>query len=608
MNDVMKKIDDHKYWILSGVILLALFFSFLQMDLIETSSNAYAMSEGHIFDFYSYHNVSYLPTTFFLFGIWNLPIRLFSSLFHHDIFSLGYWGVKAFSYFNKILPVLFYFGCAYLVYKIADNILVQKRLAKVISFAFLTTPIAVYSQFIFGQYDSLTLFFVLLGVYFLCKDDLWKFTLCFAVAITFKYLAAAIYFPLLLAKEKDIIKLIKHGVVLALPTIFEILLFPHPANMDAGVVNFAEDKLQYITGTIVKNPIFSIQIVVFLFVLLCAYAYFNDKIEKDTEIHWMFFYINVSLFLLFGISAWHPQWVLLAIPFWVISTYQSKNAEMFLFLDVIMMFFFIVFTVQNWQGSADQELLRMGIFGHLLRYHASYNTMADFIPSVLSKDLSFTVLSALMFLHVYYKHPKFREETALSEQKMMRLLFIRLVAGISVYLIPCICSVNSMLRSELTPVNTGNEYINYKAKIDETYNLAQMKNVSLLGKNLEISIFDVDQKKDTVEELFTSMTMQPSYLVLPIQNLVQSMDYRLTIKDMNDVIIYENSVKPNENELKFYIVEANLKQGKLYKFQISSEQDILTFYKTNYLMRDDQSYAMLNQQKQSFDIVFKLIQ
>ena len=165
-----------------------------------------------------------------------------------------------------------------------------------------------------------------------------------------------------------------------------------------------------------------------------------------------------------------------------------------------------------------------------------------------------------------------------------------------------------MLRSELTPVNTGNEYINYKAKIDETYNLAQMKNVSLLGKNLEISIFDVDQKKDTVEELFTSMTMQPSYLVLPIQNLVQSMDYRLTIKDMNDVIIYENSVKPNENELKFYIVEANLKQGKLYKFQISSEQDILTFYKTNYLMRDDQSYAMLNQQKQSFDIVFKLIQ
>ena len=180
------------------IIMIVLFVvcavSFGLGDVRVTGNRSFLMHTNFL-DFYDAshawtgdYGANYLPSTFWLYAIWTLPLRLFGRV-PGDIGTNSLLNIT----WYKLLPLFFFFGSAVLIYKICLFAGFGEKKSRLCKYAFLVCPIAVFSQMIVAQYDSFTIFFILLGFYYFLKKDDVKFLLSFGIAITFKY-QALIYF------------------------------------------------------------------------------------------------------------------------------------------------------------------------------------------------------------------------------------------------------------------------------------------------------------------------------------------------------------------------------------------------------------------------------
>ena len=53
----------------------------------------------------------------------------------------------------------------------------------------------------------------------------------------------------------------------------------------------------------------------FAWIAACAGAYFVEPNDKYDLANWSLFLANLSLFLIFGLALFHPQWILLGHAF-----------------------------------------------------------------------------------------------------------------------------------------------------------------------------------------------------------------------------------------------------------------------------------------------------
>ena len=166
-----------------AAIAVFCFLVFQQSDLLHTAGCSYGYLNGHFRDFYDYCGTfdihpAYMPSFYLIFAIWNIPMRLFGIV----TFPTENLPVLAILW-AKLLPCLIYVASGVLIYHIAILAGMGSKKSKLCAYACLTMPVAFYAQFIFGQYDIIMTFCVLLGVYYyLKKKDIW-FIFWFAIAI-----------------------------------------------------------------------------------------------------------------------------------------------------------------------------------------------------------------------------------------------------------------------------------------------------------------------------------------------------------------------------------------------------------------------------------------
>ncbi|KAF0226220.1 MAG: hypothetical protein FD133_826 [Erysipelotrichaceae bacterium] len=425
-------------WSLFAFFGILCYFSFNQgLDLVHTGISSFAYLRGHFLDFYEYNKVivggnNYLPSTYIIYAIWNLPIHLLGLLNEtnsKDSLLALYW--------FKLLPTLVYMASGYLVYRISLIFGLKHGIAKIAGFAFLTMPIGFFSQFIFGQYDIFTVFFMLLGLLFYYKKNILLFTVFMGIAVTFKYFPVLIFIPLLMLVEKDVFKIIKYSLILMLPLLLEVLIYLPSDAFRYGVFEFEANSYMFY-ATINLSSI-SLRIVIVLWILLAAYAYFTELKDDFSVIKWSIFFANIVTFLSFGLSMWHPQWLLFAVPFWVLGTMLSKKFDIFMVIEFMIMVFFILFTVNFFTNNVDQNMLNYGIFRDLIDGDINLKlTMANFF--VFSKpDIIYSVFSSLLLVYVLFKHPKYQIEKAEDfELGTQGLLFMRMrfILGIGFFILP----------------------------------------------------------------------------------------------------------------------------------------------------------------------------
>ena len=449
------------------------FLTFQQGDLLHTAGSSYGYLNGHILDFYDYDascgiHPSYMPSIYILFAVWNIPMKLFHMVpIPTDL--LGFIPTM----WAKILPCAMYLASGIVIYKICMEIGMGTKKSKICTYASLTMPIAVYAQFIFGQYDIFMLLCMLLGVYAYLRGRQGWFVFWFALSVTFKYSSLLIFLPLLLLVQKDPWKIIRSCIGVLIPYAVEFLLY-YPSetfrSYAFGIGSAGDNPTGYIfnasifTGFQVSGMDYVVYLAVLVFGVICAMAYFTNVTEKIDIAKWSFYLCSLSYFVLFGLCKWHPQWLLMAVPFWVIGAFMNRETRIFMVIDIIFMLLYTMFNVQMIPGNVDQGMLDNGIFKFFYEGKLGTElTMAD-LMGFLDPSMLLSMLTMIMLVYALFLHPKYaRSNMQQGGDECMGWIRTRLIAGVAIFVIPAfIC-----LAARFLPPNAAYEVRNYSAFQEE---------------------------------------------------------------------------------------------------------------------------------------------
>ena len=442
-----------------AVIMLSLmlfcFLSYEMRDLYHTAGCSYGYLDGHFLDFYDYLAAngigedgsqglfaSYLPTVYLIFAVWNLPMKLLGRVPQASaMLSLVPM------LYAKILPCLAYFACGYVVYKISLIYGMQERKAKLCMYAFLSMPVGIYGQFILGQYESFLMLFVLLGFYYWLKKKDLLFILFFAIALSVKYTALLVFLPLLVLREKNIMKMLLYTVLVFAVAGLEFLIYMHsPVFMSYafGVGASGDTPTGYITNAAYFTGFFRggelryvVYLAFFAVIMVLAASYFKQCRDDTEEKRYALFFTGLALSAFFCFSKWHPHWLMLLVPFFTIGAFLHRNTKAFFALELLFSVLFIMFSTCQFGLITDEVMIEKGILKYLLPDHrlSSYSAMSDYF-GVLDMSLELSVLTALIAVFAVFKHPKMLpEDAALSQDRSIVWLRVRYILPILMFIL-----------------------------------------------------------------------------------------------------------------------------------------------------------------------------
>lgn len=456
----LKKIDEISprgisvlQWVMFAVVSAFCFLFFCHQDVLITAGHAGEYLKGHITDLYSacvdtdgLYGANYLPTTFIVFAIWNIPMKLFGLLPQY----MGDWSV-VFAFWNKLLPTICYFISGYLMYHITVCRLgFDKKKGIITAFLFYTTPMSFFSQFLFCQYDIFTVLFMLLAMnhYFkkvMSKKDVLLFTLYFGIAVTFKYFAIIIFVVLLLLRFKNVLKSLVAIAASVLPTAFEILFYV-VFDRKAFLKNvFGFTALDYASGFMIKIGEVSINGLYVGLLAIIAFAYFTKAKDFKMLVSYSMFYSCGVCFVLFGLMYWHPQWLMFMVPFWVLSIVINKHYDVFMWIDALLGLAMIVYIANQFEFTVnEQNFMRYGILMNMLKYKQAPTLTLSDIFVYKDANTMFSIIVAIFLIGFIFKHPKFNFEKLNAQIKKGRAVInIRFLAFSLVFICASLLSLQN---------------------------------------------------------------------------------------------------------------------------------------------------------------------
>ncbi len=410
-----------EYVLWGGVFCLTFLFT-SHPDLWETANHSYLLWEslmngeilnyyhyvaGHPFPLYYTNNAHYNIVVYFVFALWQLPIFLFNQVFSLPVYEPLLW------LWTKALCVGFYFGCGYMIYRLCKCLCMPKKTSFAAAVFFLFNPIAFFSPMVMGQYDSLCLFFMLWALLYYLQGDYTRFTLLMGVAGIFKFFAFLPLIPLLLLQEKRILSLVKYALMslwLYIPS--SLLYLGRTGNADT----FTQMMFERLFSLGFASGFAPVSFFLFCYAILCFACYLYTK---DIQRPYLAFYVPLLVYgLLFFSIYWHPQWIILLVPFLVITTFMQKNVRVFLYLDFVLCFGFFLTCFFQFPYQMGAHLFTGGLFtfvsGQNIALHAEvWNPISFFlalIPNV--NQMAPLAFSAAVFAHLIFKFPLHRHSLA----------------------------------------------------------------------------------------------------------------------------------------------------------------------------------------------------
>ena len=405
-------------WFIVIALIFVCYFSFNHGDINITSTHGkdllVCIFKGNFFDFYDFTQSTavYSIVLYLVFAIWSIPVCVV-----YKLFGLTLWGILdyyAIPYpvlmWYKLLPTLFYFGIAFLLYKIVLELKFDEKVAKWAFFLFVSSPIAMFSQFIFGQYDAIGLFFSVLALYMLIKKKYIYFSVCMAFAITFKMFALFIFVPLILLFEKRILHIIKHlAIGISLNFLSGLMFINSKGYKDA--LAFSDDIKDRLFMNGISTQLGMISFFTCAMILLCVFAYVK-KCDDDDEFNSYALYISFAAFAaLFAFILWHPQWVIYVVPFMILAMLLFSSTNISLILQTFMFVGYIGVTVMSYTNNVDANLFSLGAFKDIYAQKAPISLTSLFASFFggSSQNLYFSIFAgsliamALLYLPMYKK-------------------------------------------------------------------------------------------------------------------------------------------------------------------------------------------------------------
>lgn len=438
------------------VTICFLFFNF-QYDMGCLIIGGNLILDGHILDWYEAFDelrpsIGVYPIPyFFLYAIWNIPIRLISQQSFLDVFSIPLYV----SLWNKLSVLLMMWRLNVSLSKVLeklnkDNVLQTKNV-------WLYMPVTFFVCVVMGMYDVLYVLCVVEALNFYYSDWSIKknqlfFTLIFGISICFKTLPVVFFIPLLLAKEKKIINIIKHLCIFIIPYFLVILPYLRSEKFIQNCLLFSGTGSDMLFSNTIVNIIPTI--VIWIIASCLAYILINpDKssFEKNTII-----LSNVVTTTIFGLAGmFHPQWFLLAIPFIVclFSFINSKYNYVFLILQGMVSITYLSRIFIQYP-TLPFSLVDDGILGYRGLNLISSN--ANLILNAYTKidiKLIGSILFALLVCQILFAVFPVNNEMPIDNSIKKWMLDFLIIGSLSFYFIPLILGFMPFISKNIYATN-----------------------------------------------------------------------------------------------------------------------------------------------------------
>lgn len=354
-------------YLLFGLGAAVCFLLFNHPDIMETARHAYILIQstldGDFLQFFEntlsrtygfqYVNAAhYNIVMYILYALWELPLYLVERIggFVFDDVFLAMW--------CKAIGVGFYLGCGILVGKLAQRIGCDETACQWASLLFWLNPISFFNTLVMGQYDSICLFFVLWAMLLYFDKKYMAFSLVMGVGFVFKFFPLFVFIPMLLLVEKRVPQLLKYGTVslwLYIPT---TLLFAGRTGDAAFFNQLMTDRLftAVFPGGTADASYFGLAMV-----LICVAAYLYRPQDAQTWYDVTVYGVMTVFSLLFIFVLWHPQWLILLVPFLILSALRQREKTTYAYLNVALCIGFFLLVAFIYPHSLEGNLFDWGV-------------------------------------------------------------------------------------------------------------------------------------------------------------------------------------------------------------------------------------------------------
>ena len=326
----------------------------------------------------------------------------------------------------------------------------NKSWARFATVAWVTMPIALYSQFIFSQYDIFYVVLTQAGFLMFLRNRLGLASLYFSIAITFKYFPAFTFLPLLLLYEKRISRIALYGMIFIAPTVLIDLLYGRsPAFIEGVQQHAAIDRIYAAAIDIGLSGLWNAYALPMSCALLGGLAYFSEPSKENLPKVAAYFWL-VSAALPFLFIYWHPQWIMCFAAPIVLTSVIQRDARRWLLMDIVGMLFCIGTISLTFVGKADAALFHGDLFG--LDFSNAY-LMADFFGRFGEHSLNvfYSGFCAYLVLQIALKAkvlwtPPSPVPVELIEYGVVRSRFY---LGLAIFLLPVLLCIYRDLTGDL---------------------------------------------------------------------------------------------------------------------------------------------------------------
>lgn len=261
---------------------------------------------------------------------------------------------------------------AFLVYKLGQQMGYRSSRAEWAAYLYLASPLTLFSDAVFWQYDVITIVFVLFAMRFYLQQDFLKFSLVMAVAIACKMFAFFIFVPLIMLVEKRFLHIAKHLLIGVSVTVMTELVARRMPGYD-----IARQLRSHILSKLTDNGItFSFGLVSLSLIAIVAitiYAYLKS-VNDEADFRYTAMYVSfLSIAAPFALFQANTYWWILAMPFGALLIAGHEKVNELMVLMTGFFAFLIVTSVLVFRFYMDQDMVNGGLFAKTfgLRYSGS---------------------------------------------------------------------------------------------------------------------------------------------------------------------------------------------------------------------------------------------
>ena len=133
------------------------------------------------------------------------------------------------------------------------------------------------------------------------------------------------------------------------------------------------------------------------------------KINDDKEHRYCSLYVVLFAYsIFFTFILWHPQWVLLLVPIWILTMFEFNRTKTSFILSIFLCVGYILVTVVSFPHNVDANLVNMGllpeIFGRDMDPGYSLSLLYNVLPG-MNQAAFMTLFAGCILSNLIIKFP-----------------------------------------------------------------------------------------------------------------------------------------------------------------------------------------------------------